>query len=53
MAVVDDGVDGSHPELKENYVITFGSLLCFVFFYIEFKRTQIGLLGNEVNCKQN
>ena len=52
MAVVDDGVDGSHPELKENYVITFGSLFMF-FFYIEFKRAQIGLLGNEVNCKQN
>ena len=31
VAVVDDGVDGSHPELKENYVIIFGSFLCFVF----------------------
>ena len=25
VAVVDDGVDGSHPELRDNYVIIFGS----------------------------
>ena len=31
VAVVDDGVDGNHPELKENYVIMFGSFLCLVF----------------------
>ena len=36
VAVVDDGVDGSHPELKENYVIMFGSFLCFVFLYFLF-----------------
>ena len=43
VAVVDDGVDGSHPELKENYVI----ILCKNYVII------IGLVGNEVNFKQN
>ena len=53
VAVVDDGVDGNHPELKDNYVINFGSFLCFFFFFIEFKWTLIGLVGNEVNYEQN
>lgn len=28
VAVVDDGVDGSHPDLQENYVISYN------YFYI-------------------
>ena len=29
MAVVDDGVDGKHPDLSANYVLLSVSLFCF------------------------
>ena len=35
VGVVDDGVDGSHPELKDNYVtIAFSFSISFFFFSI-------------------
>ena len=34
VGVVDDGVDGSHPELKDNYVTIAFSFSVFFFFLI-------------------
>ena len=34
VGVVDDGVDGSHPELQDNYVTIAFSFSVFFFFLI-------------------
>ena len=34
VGVVDDGVDGSHPELQDNYVTIVFSFSVFFFFLI-------------------
>ena len=37
MGVVDDGVDGSHPELKDNYVTIAFSFSISFFFSFQFE----------------
>lgn len=48
VAVVDDGVDGNHPELFSNYVINFcQSFLCTLLLYSDIS---VAMEGSNVTC---